>query len=158
MCLILDKDCDQDLTRKKAFFQLCFSSCYDYRMRKMGIDFGSKKVGIALSDDAGLMAFPHAVYPNDAQLLTTIESLIEGKGVREVVVGLSLGRDGEPNKIHKVVEEFIADLTLRTPVPIHLEPEQYTTQEAIRFQGRNKDTDASAAAIILNSYITRTKK
>lgn len=126
-------------------------------MRKMGIDFGSKKVGIALTDDAGLMAFPHAVYPNDGSLLTTIERVIEEKDVEEVVIGYSLGRDGEPNKIHGVVEEFIADLTLRTPVPIHLEPEQYTTQEAIRFQGRNKDTDASAAAIILNSFITRSK-
>ena len=126
-------------------------------MRKMGIDFGSKKVGVALTDDAGLMAFPHEVYKNDLQLLDTIEGLIAEKEVGEVVIGHSLGRDGEPNKIHAAVEEFMTDLTLRTPVPIHLEPEQYTTQEAIRFQGRNKDTDASAAAIILNSYITRTK-
>lgn len=126
-------------------------------MRKMGIDFGSKRVGVALTDDAGLMAFPHEVYKNDEQLLGVIESLIEEKDVEEVVIGHSLGMDGEPNKIHAAVEEFITDLTLRVPVPIHLEPEQYTTQEAVRFQGRNKDTDASAAAIILNSYITRTK-
>lgn len=126
-------------------------------MRKMGIDYGHKKVGVALSDDAGLMAFPHDVYPNDAALVGTIEKLIAEKDVGEIVVGLSLGRDGEPNKIHAQVEEFIGDMTLRTPVPIHLEPEQYTTQEAMRFQGRTEKTDASAAAIILNSYITRNK-
>ena len=123
----------------------------------MGIDFGSKKVGIALTDDKGLMAFPHGVFKNDAQLLSVVESLIEEKGVDEIVIGHSLGRDGEPNAIHEAAMEFMTDLTLRTPIPINLEPEQYTTQEAIRFQGRNQDTDASAAAIILNSYITRTK-
>jgi RNase H-fold protein (predicted Holliday junction resolvase) len=51
----------------------------------------------------------------------------------------------------------MSDLTLQVGVPVHLEPEQYTTQEAVRFQGRNEKTDASAAAIILNSFITRTK-
>lgn len=126
-------------------------------MRKMGIDFGSKRVGIALTDDAGLMAFPHGVIDNNQNLLKEVVKLIEEKGVAEVVIGHSLGRDGEPNKIHQAVEEFMTDLTLEMPIPIHLEPEQYTTQEAVRFQGRNKDTDASAAAIILNSYITRNK-
>ena len=123
----------------------------------MGIDYGSKRVGVALTDEAGLMAFPYEVLPNDQSLLSAIESLIDTKQVEEIIVGYSLGRDGQPNEIHKAVEEFIADLTLRIPIPIQFEPEQYTTQEAIRFQGRNEKTDASAATIILNSYLTRKK-
>jgi len=126
-------------------------------MRKLGIDFGSKRVGVAVTDEAGLMAFPHEVYANDGNLLDTIAAVIAEKDVDAVVVGHSLGRDGEPNQIHAAAEAFIADLTLRVPVPIHLEPEQYSTQEAIRFQGRNDATDASAAAIILNSFIMRQK-
>lgn len=124
-------------------------------MKKMGIDFGSKRVGVALTDEAGLMAFPHDVLPNDKDLLGKIVALIEKESVEEVVIGHSLGRDGEPNPIHDAVETFMTDLTLQLPVPVHLEPEQYSTQEAVRFQGRNDKTDASAAAIILNSYITR---
>jgi RNase H-fold protein (predicted Holliday junction resolvase) len=50
------------------------------------------------------------------------------------------------------------DLTLSVGIPVELEPEQYTTQEAIRFQGRTDMTDAAAASIILNSYLSRTKK
>lgn len=126
-------------------------------MRKMGIDYGSKNVGIALSDDQGLMAFPHGVLKNNTSLLESIVTLIEEKGVAEIIIGHSLGRDGEPNKIHEAVEALITDLTLQVGLPVHLEPEQYTTQEAVRFQGRNAETDASAAAIILNSYITRKK-
>jgi len=123
----------------------------------MGIDYGHKRVGVAFTDDAGLMAFPHSTLENNAKLLTSLIALIEEKKVSEIVIGLSLGRDGAPNTIHSKVEELIGDLTLHAGLPIHLEPEQYTTQEAIRFQGRNDKTDASAAAIILNSYITRIK-
>lgn len=123
----------------------------------MGIDYGKKRVGVALSDDAGLMAFPHKVLENNNDLLSTLCDLISEKGVNEIVIGYSLDREGKPNEIQARIEELITDLTLQTGLPVHLEPEQYSTQEAIRFQGRNANTDASAAAIILNSYITRSK-
>lgn len=123
----------------------------------MGIDYGTKRVGIALSDDQGLMAFPHRVLPNDASLLEVLESIVAKERVGTIIIGFSIGRDGNPNVVHSAVEELVGDLTLRCGVPIELEPEHYTTQEAMRFQGKNKLTDASAAAIILNSYITRIK-
>ena len=124
-------------------------------MRKMGIDYGSKNVGIALTDESGQMAFPHAVLHNDGHLQKEIENLIAEKSVTEIVIGHSLGRDGQPNVIHKKVEELMTRLTLSLGIPIHLQPEQYTTQEAIRLQGKNDQVDASAATIILNSYITQ---
>lgn len=124
-------------------------------MKLLGIDYGSKRIGLALSDDAGLMAFPHAVLKNDEQFLPQLIDLIAEAGITTIVIGHSLGRDGAANAIDGAVQELVTDLTLQTGVPVHLEPEQYTTQEAIRFQGRNDNTDASAAAIILNSFITR---
>lgn len=126
-------------------------------MRLMGIDYGTKRVGVALSDEGGQMAFPHIVLDNDSKLLSKLEALIKEREVGEIVIGHSLGRDGNPNKVHAAVEELIGDLTLGVGLPIHLEPEQYSTQEALREQGRTAQTDASAAAIILNSYITRKK-
>lgn len=126
-------------------------------MRLLGIDYGTKKVGLALSDDGGNMAFPHKVIPNDKQMLDVIVSLINEKAVGAVVIGHSLGRDGNANKVHEAVTELVTDLTLVCGIPVHLEPEQYTTQEAIRYQGRTEHTDAAAASIILNSYLTRKK-
>lgn len=123
-------------------------------MRLMGIDYGTKRVGVALSDESGRMAFPHIVLDNDSSLLQKLEDIVKGRGVEEIVIGHSLGRDGQPNLVHSEVEELIGDLTVRVGRPIRLHPEQYSTQEAIREQGRNKQTDASAAAIILNSFIT----
>ena len=124
-------------------------------MRLMGIDYGTKRVGIALSDDKGMMAFPHVVLPNDGGLLKAVEKIAAKEHVGMIVIGHSLGREGAPNKVHAAVEEFIQDLTLSLGLPIELEPEQYTTQEAIRFQGKTDMTDAAAASIILNSYIMR---
>jgi putative Holliday junction resolvase len=124
-------------------------------MRKMGIDYGSKRVGIALTDEGGNMAFPNCVLPNDKNLQKEIETLIAKEEVSEIVMGHSLNREGEPNPIHARVEELMMDLTLSVGIPIHLQPEQYTTQEAIRLQGKNDKVDASAAAIILNSYLTQ---
>lgn len=123
----------------------------------MGIDFGSKKIGIALTDESGVMAFPYSVIPNDAGFLKTIESLVQERAVKEIVIGHSIDLDGNPNDIHAAVEEFITDATLSFGIPIHLEPEQYTTQEASRTTGKNKQVDAAAAAIILESYLTKLK-
>jgi len=123
----------------------------------MGIDYGTKRVGVALSDESGTMAFPHIVLDNDNKLLERLEKIIEERGVKEIVIGHSLNRSGQPNIVHSEVEELIGDLTLSVGLPIHLEPEQYSTQEALRDQGRNAQTDASAAAIILNSFITKKK-
>lgn len=121
----------------------------------MGIDYGHKNVGIAFSDEAGLMAFPHDVLPNTPDLLQKIKELIAEKNVCEIVIGHSLNREGQANKIHAAVEDLIQSLTLEVGLPIHLEPEQYTTQQAIRFQGKTDKTDAAAAAIILDSFIMR---
>jgi len=124
-------------------------------MKRLGIDYGTKKIGIALTDDGGMMAFPHTVVPNDGSFLEYLERLIDERGVEEVVIGHSLDRSGAPNALQAAVEELVADITLRVGLPVHLEPEQYTTQEAVRLVGRTEQTDAAAAAIILNSYLTK---
>jgi len=124
----------------------------------MGIDYGSKRVGVAFTDESGSMAFPHKVLNNDKDLLKSIFKLINEKEVGEIVIGHSLDKDGNPNKINRAIEEFITDVTLELGLPIHLESEIYTTQAALRIQGRNDMTDAAAAALILDNYLTRNNK
>ena len=89
-------------------------------MRKMGIDFGTKKIGLALTDESGSMAFPHSVIPNDSSLLLTMESLIVENQITEIVIGKSLTLGGEPNAVQAHIESFITDMTLRNQIPIHL--------------------------------------
>lgn len=126
-------------------------------MRFLGIDYGSKRVGVALSDEAGLMAFPHKVIVNSPTLTQELEAIISEKGVAEIVIGHSLDKTNQPNKIQAAIEELLTDLTLATGLPIHLEPEQFSTQAALQIQGRTDMTDAAAATLILDSYLTRLK-
>lgn len=126
-------------------------------MRILGIDFGTKKIGLALSDESGSVAFPHSVIPNDKKTLETVITLIESEQVSAVVIGHSLDTEGNDNPVHTETKDFITDLTLEIPIPIHLEPEQFSTQQAIKIQGRNSKVDASAASIILQSYLDKQK-
>lgn len=126
-------------------------------MRRLGIDFGTKKIGLALTDESGVMAFPYDVIPNDSKFIDTVESVIAEKGVEEIVIGHSLNLDGSPNPVQTHIDAFIADMTLRQPIPIHLEPEQLSTQQASKTTGKNDQTDAAAAAIILDTFITKQK-
>ena len=124
-------------------------------MRYLGIDYGSKRVGMALSDATGSMAFPKVVLKNDEHLLTEIGELIESYQVGMIVIGHSLNKQSAPNMIQSEIEALMTDLTLEFGLPIHLEPEQFTTQQALRIQGRNSQTDASAAALILDSFLQK---
>lgn len=124
-------------------------------MRHLGIDYGTKKVGLALSDEGGKMAFPHSVVKNDNTFFAVLTELIHDKEVGVIVVGYSHNRAGNDNLVQTEINELITDLTLEFGIPVHLESEVYTTKEAERIQGRNELTDASAAAIILNSFLTK---
>lgn len=127
-------------------------------MRKLGIDYGSKRVGLALSDEGGNMAFPLKVLKNTPNLLKELEAIIAEKQVGEIVIGHSLDKNSQPNKIQAEIESLMMDLTLAVGLPIHLEPEQFSTQAALQIQGRNDMTDASAATLILDAFITKSKK
>ena len=126
-------------------------------MKYLGLDYGTKKVGIAVSNEGGTMAFPREVLPNDGKLLAALLAYIEKEHIDAIVIGHSLDRTGLPNAVQDAVQELIGDLTLHVGLPVHLEPEQYTTQAALRLQGRTEKTDASAAALILDSYLMREK-
>ncbi len=124
-------------------------------MRYLGIDYGSKNVGIALSDEGGSLAFPKEVLLNDAMLLPRILDLVKIERVGEVVIGHSLNNQGEENPIMKAARKLGDQLKEGAAVPVSLEPEYYTSQQAERIQGDHDILDASAAAIILNSFLRK---
>ncbi len=130
-------------------------------MRHIGIDFGTKKVGIAVSDEGGQMGFPRSVVPNDDRLMEAIISIIRRDDVQVIVMGESLALDGTENPVAAKAKEFAAALTAETGLPVYFEPEAFTTQEAGRGidggrGGTREGVDAQAAALILTSYLSRT--
>lgn len=129
-------------------------------MRILGVDYGRKRIGLALTDESAAMAFPFEVIKNPGDNGVTADKLAElivEKCVSVVVIGHSAGLDGKDNPLQIEIEDLIGQLSLRTTAPIHLEPEQYTTQASLRIQGRTDKTDASAAALILESFLSKRK-
>ncbi len=124
-------------------------------MRYLGIDYGDKRVGVAISDEMGEFAFPYAVIKNSKSILDEVCSIIDKEQIAEVAVGESLDSDGNPNLIQKDIDEFCANLKSRVPTPVFLEQEFWTSMQAKKFQGENELHDASAAAIILQTFLDR---
>ena len=128
-------------------------------MRYLAIDFGTKKLGLALSDEAGVMGFPHSIIPNTGHLVEDLSAFIAKEGVGEVVIGESKMLSGEDNPIAKRARELAKELTELSGVPVSFEPEMFTTQEARRdMEGLRTikgDVDSSAAALILTSFLDK---
>ena len=135
-------------------------------MRYLGIDYGSKKIGLALSDEAGTIGFPHAVVANTPKLIDELCQLIAKENVGMVVMGESRTLGGEENPIAVAARAFGTLLVERTGIPVFYESEVFTSAQARRAPGKmpksrspkkRTTVDASAAALILTSYLTKQK-
>lgn len=133
-------------------------------MRYLGIDFGSKKIGLALSDEAGVMGFPHSIIPNTPKLVEELCVLIAKENIGAVVMGESRTLAGGDNPIAKDARALGHSLSERSGIPVFFESEVFTSAEARRMpekeaksraQKRHAAVDASAAALILTSYLSR---
>lgn len=140
-------------------------------MRYLGLDFGTKRVGVALSDEGNSFALPHSVLSNDKNLLTEIQKICQQNNVGTVVMGESKDFSGKDNPIMERINDFVAQLSLTMPeVRIELEPEFLSSAQAERLGNRRPDRDvertrqkreknemldASAAAIILKSFLDK---
>ncbi len=127
-------------------------------MKLLGIDYGAKRVGIAISDDGGSVAFAKSVLPAGRELVSEIQKICAEEKVQGIVIGESKDYSGAENPIMKEIHELKKEFEEKLKLPVYFEPELMTSVEAQRIQGQNEMNDASAAAIILQSYIERNKK
>ncbi|MDO8572744.1 MAG: RuvX/YqgF family protein [bacterium] len=126
-------------------------------MKFLGIDYGAKRVGIATGDSEGGMAFPRTVLPNDKKLIPAIKELCDKEHIAEIVLGESLDYKMKPNVIMEKITPFKKELEDVTGLPVHFEREFMTSAAAEHLQGKGEMIDASAAAIILQSYLDKKK-
>lgn len=125
-------------------------------MRYLGIDYGKKKIGIAIGDDESNIASPAEVLFPDGDEIQKIVTLIDTEGIEAVVVGVP-----EPvgnfhsSKQKKIVEDFIDRLRAKIDQPIFTTDERFTSVESQRIQketGTKAAEDALAAMLILQQY------
>jgi len=134
-------------------------------LRVLGIDYGTKRVGCAISDPLGIIAqpLPTIQMGTEEELTRAIADIVADKQVEEVVVGLPWSMDGSLGKSGEKVLEFIVKLRDSLDVPVIEEDERLTTMmadKALAALGessrvRKKKLDRVAAQLILQSYLDK---
>ncbi len=126
-------------------------------MRYLGIDYGQKRVGLALSDTEGLLGMPFKTIENK-DLIKNLKKIIKEENVGVIVLGLPLNLKMEETTQTKTVLAFKTDLKKQIKeVVIELENEFLTSVQAEKWGATGENIDSSSAAIILQSYIDRRK-
>lgn len=127
-------------------------------MKYLCIDYGKKKLGIAVSDDGGEMAFPCMVIENNKSLLIEIKQLCKELKIGSIVMGESVDQNGKPNPIAKDARAFAVSLENTLDLPLFFEKEWMTSVHARAMQEGKEIVDDSAAALILQRYLDRKNK
>lgn len=133
-------------------------------MRVVGIDLGSRRIGIAVSDPAGVLATPYEVIertPDRARTHERIAATVAAVGAGRVVVGLPLSLDGSVGPAASTALAEVDELRARLPVPVETHDERLTTvvaHQALRAGGQRRDrrrrtVDMVAAAVLLQSWL-----
>lgn len=132
-------------------------------MRFMGLDVGERRIGVALSDPEGRMAYPLSVVErrSDAEAIEAIARLVKAHGVAKLIIGLPHTLEGLEGMQAEAVRGFVEQLRGRTDVPYELWDERLSTVEAerrlreagVRRERRAQVRDTLAATIILQSYL-----
>ena len=132
-------------------------------MRILALDHGTKRIGIALSDELKMIAQPLEFVPAEpfAAFLQRLKQLLSEKEVELVLVGMPRNMNGTYGPAALKVEEFVAVLRTSITVPIKTWDERLTSAQANRFliegnvrrDKRKEKVDQTAAAILLQSYL-----
>lgn len=154
-------------------------------MRFLGIDYGTKRIGVSISDENGTLAFPKEIVLNNADTFAKLRDIIKKENVKEIVVGESVDFRGHLNALSGRIEVFILELKEKFKLPVHKQKEFLTSVEARRYENlggqarKSKDAksglspsqahskvkqiksgriDASAAALILQRFLDKRNK
>jgi len=132
-------------------------------MRYLAIDHGTRRMGIAVSDELKLIAQPLEFIPSEpfAAFLARLQQIIAEKQVSLIIVGMPRNMDGTYGPAAQKVQEFMRVLAQAIPVPIQALDERLTSVQAnrvliqgqVRRNERKQKVDAMAAALLLQSYL-----
>ena len=132
-------------------------------MRILAIDYGTKRMGVAISDEMKIIAQPLLYLPSQPfdQFVARLKEIIREKEVELIVVGLPRNMDGSYGPAALKVQEFVAVLKDAVTIPIQTLDERLTSVQANRFlteaelggRRRKEKVDKSAAAVLLQGYL-----
>ncbi len=136
--------------------------------RKMGLDYGKARIGVAFSDLSSTIASADHIYKTQTEEkdLLYFDKLVKEKNVDLVVIGLPFNADGTESEMSAVVRDFAGKLAKQTGVKVAFQDERYTSFEAeeylkeagIKWEKRKELLDKVSAQIILQDYLDANPK
>lgn len=135
--------------------------------RILAIDFGLKRIGLALTDPLKMFAYPFKTISNDDNTIDELIVIINHYNVKKIIVGYPLKENGNKSGLTISVEKFVNFLKLKTPVNIVMQDERYSSElafskvlESVTKKKKRRDKgliDKNAASIILQDYLDEKK-
>lgn len=132
-------------------------------MRILALDHGTKRIGVAVSDELKMIAQPLEFIPAEpfADFLKRLKEILRDKEVEIIIVGMPRNMDGSFGEAALKVEAFVGALRNAVAVPIQTRDERLTSAQAnrvllqgnVRRDKRKQNVDKMAAAILLQSYL-----
>lgn len=145
-----------------------FYSFFELRKPLLAIDYGNKKIGLAISSPDHKISMPHSIITagGDREKLQRIIDFIVKSNICAIVVGLPVNMDGTSSSQAKIVTSFVNKLAKGTNLPIYLQDERLTSRAAdnmLKDMGfnrrqRNQRDDMAAASLILETVLESVKK
>jgi len=132
-------------------------------MRILALDHGTKRIGVAISDELKMIAQPLEYIPAEpfADFLKRLKEILKDKEVELILVGLPRNMDGSHGPATLKVEAFVAALRNAITIPIQMQDERLTSVQAnrvllqanVRRNQRKEKVDKMAAALLLQGYL-----
>lgn len=132
-------------------------------MRCLGIDYGRRRIGLALSDPTLLIATPLVIIENRGIKKTVLQimDIIQKNDVQQIVLGLPLHANGDESEMSQEARRF-GDVFIALGFPVEYVDERYTSYEAESMIGNHRESkkliDKVAASIILQIYLDERRK
>lgn len=127
-------------------------------MRILAIDYGLRRLGLAVSDEGRSFAFPRGAMTVDSSLVARLVELCRSEKISEIIVGWPRSLAGQEGAQAREVAGFIERLRSVVSLPIRTQDERFSTALArrkLKSSGRRISLDAASAVTILESYLVR---
>lgn len=125
-------------------------------MKALGIDYGEKRIGLAVSDESFTLA-------RELDILSPVEfwkqilTIIENHQISQIVLGLPLNMSGEETEMTKKIINFKSQILKKTKLPVEIIDERLSSEMTKNLPGGGQNKDSLAAQIILQNYLNKNK-
>jgi putative holliday junction resolvase len=123
-------------------------------MKYIGLDYGSKKCGLAVSDDIGTIAVPLEIVPTE-NIKEKLAQMLENTKFRRVIVGESTNSAGAHNDIFQETDDFVNFMRLLHHDVEFIYEKEFMSSKHARSEDGKKEVDDRAAALVLQRYLDR---